>query len=46
MGEPNDIEENNFTLAKKIEDMLIYSYENIKISLKNILDITKDVNEE
>jgi len=46
MGEPNDIEDNNFTLAKKIEDMEIYSFENIKISLKNILDIIKDVKEE
>lgn len=46
MGESNDIEENNFTFEKKIEDMIIYSYENIKISLKNILDIIKDVNEE
>ena len=45
MGEPNDIEDNNFTLAKKIEDMVIYSFENIKISLKNILDIIKDVKE-
>ena len=46
MGEPNEIEENNFTFTNKIEDMIIYCYGNKKITLKNILDIIKDVNEE
>ena len=45
-NETNEKEENDFTFAEKIEDMVIYSYENIKISLKDILELIKDVKEE
>jgi len=48
MLEPNETtekEENNFSFAEKIEHMVIYSEENIKISLKDILELIKDVKE-
>ena len=44
-NETNEKEENNFSFAEKIEHMVIYSDENIKISLKDILDLIKDVKE-
>ena len=49
MREPNETnakEENNFSLAEKIEDMMIYFDENIKISLKDILELIKNVKEQ
>ena len=44
--ESNKNGETDFTFAKKIEDMVIYSSKNIKISLKDILDLIKEVKEE